>query len=169
MLTGDFLFEPRKGPTFGKDDDHLAQMEELLKKFPKKFLLAGKNSKRYLDTKANLRRIPQLHYWPLRNVLIEKYHIREDEAKLFDSFIQPMLRPQPIKRASARDMLFHPWLSAPPNLHFKYTEQEFQKYQTTKSLLAYDDIHLSCNEAEDSDICDADTSFVSDLLKEDDN
>ena len=24
MLTGDFLFEPRKGPTFGKDDDHLA-------------------------------------------------------------------------------------------------------------------------------------------------
>ena len=38
MLTGDFLFEPRKGPTFGKDDDHLAQMEELLKKFPEKLL-----------------------------------------------------------------------------------------------------------------------------------
>ena len=24
MLTGDFLFEPRKGPNFGKNDDHLA-------------------------------------------------------------------------------------------------------------------------------------------------
>lgn len=24
MLTGDFLFEPRKGPTFSKNDDHLA-------------------------------------------------------------------------------------------------------------------------------------------------
>ena len=24
MLTGDFLFEPKKGPDFGKDDDHLA-------------------------------------------------------------------------------------------------------------------------------------------------
>ena len=26
MLTGDFLFEPKKGPNFGKDDDHLAQV-----------------------------------------------------------------------------------------------------------------------------------------------
>jgi len=24
MITGDFLFEPRKGQTFDKDDDHLA-------------------------------------------------------------------------------------------------------------------------------------------------
>ena len=26
LITGDFLFEPRKGTTFGKDDDHLAQV-----------------------------------------------------------------------------------------------------------------------------------------------
>ncbi len=26
MLTGDFLFEPKKGPNFDKDDDHLAQV-----------------------------------------------------------------------------------------------------------------------------------------------
>jgi len=24
MATGDFLFEPRNGKTYGKDDDHLA-------------------------------------------------------------------------------------------------------------------------------------------------
>jgi len=24
MATGDFLFEPRKGKNYGKDDDHLA-------------------------------------------------------------------------------------------------------------------------------------------------
>jgi len=29
MLTGDFLFEPRKGPNFGKNDDHIAQIQEL--------------------------------------------------------------------------------------------------------------------------------------------
>jgi serine/threonine-protein kinase SRPK3 len=34
MLTGDFLFEPRKGPTFSKNDDHLAQIQELLGRFP---------------------------------------------------------------------------------------------------------------------------------------
>ena len=26
MLTGDFLFEPRRGPNFKKNDDHLAQV-----------------------------------------------------------------------------------------------------------------------------------------------
>jgi len=41
MLTGDFLFEPKKGPNFTKDDDHLAQMIELISKFPKKFALSG--------------------------------------------------------------------------------------------------------------------------------
>ena len=32
MITGDFLFEPRKGNNFDKDDDHLAQMMEILGK-----------------------------------------------------------------------------------------------------------------------------------------
>jgi serine/threonine-protein kinase SRPK3 len=45
MLTGDFLFEPRKGSTFNKDDDHLAQIAELLNKFPKEFCLTGTNSR----------------------------------------------------------------------------------------------------------------------------
>ena len=31
MLTGDFLFEPRKGKTFDKDDDHLAQVRIFIK------------------------------------------------------------------------------------------------------------------------------------------
>ena len=26
LLTGDFLFEPRKGANFSKDEDHLAQV-----------------------------------------------------------------------------------------------------------------------------------------------
>lgn len=35
MATGDFLFEPRKGKNYGKDDDHMAQMMELLGRMPK--------------------------------------------------------------------------------------------------------------------------------------
>ena len=30
MITGDFLFEPRTDKVYDKDDDHLAQMMELL-------------------------------------------------------------------------------------------------------------------------------------------
>lgn len=38
MLTGDFLFEPRKGPNFKKNDDHLAQVyiSNILELFNKK-------------------------------------------------------------------------------------------------------------------------------------
>ena len=45
LITGDFLFEPRKGKSFSKNDDHLAQIIELLGKVPKKFALSGLNSK----------------------------------------------------------------------------------------------------------------------------
>lgn len=45
MLTGDFLFEPRKGPNFSKSDDHLAQIIELVSKFPRSFSLSGKDAR----------------------------------------------------------------------------------------------------------------------------
>ncbi len=42
MLTNSFLFKPRKGKKYGKDDDHLALMIETLGKFPKNLALSGK-------------------------------------------------------------------------------------------------------------------------------
>lgn len=44
MLTGDFLFEPRKGPNFSKNDDHLAQIQELLGKFPEEYAMRGEKA-----------------------------------------------------------------------------------------------------------------------------
>jgi serine/threonine-protein kinase SRPK3 len=45
LITGDFLFEPRKGESYSKNDDHLAQVIELLGKIPKKFALSGRYSR----------------------------------------------------------------------------------------------------------------------------
>ncbi len=45
LVTGDFLFEPRKGDTYDKDDDHLAQMIELLHRMPKTLGFSGVHSK----------------------------------------------------------------------------------------------------------------------------
>jgi serine/threonine-protein kinase SRPK3 len=45
LITGDFLFEPRKGKTYSKNDDHLAQIIELLGKVPKNMAKSGLNSK----------------------------------------------------------------------------------------------------------------------------
>jgi hypothetical protein len=50
MITGDFLFEPRKGSNYDKDDDHLAQMMELLGRMPKNMALSGKNSKKFFNS-----------------------------------------------------------------------------------------------------------------------
>jgi len=44
LLTGDFLFEPRTGDEYDKDDDHLAQIMELLGDIDKEFALSGKHS-----------------------------------------------------------------------------------------------------------------------------
>ena len=68
-LTGDFLFEPRKGYYYDKDDDHLAQMVELLGPCPKAMALAGKHSRRFFDKTGHLRKIRGLNYWPLHRVL----------------------------------------------------------------------------------------------------
>ncbi|EGR29242.1 serine protein kinase, putative [Ichthyophthirius multifiliis] len=170
MITGDFLFQPRRNTDYSKNEDHLAQIEELLKKFPLKFSLAIQKAKKIFDQNGNLRKIPVLHYWPLKNVLIEKYQIKQDEVYLLTQFLVSMLKAEPLKRASARQVLLHcDWLKANTNYLFKYTESEFQRYMAKKQLLSYDEVQLSSNEAEDSEIYDADSSKNTSVLQEDDD
>ncbi len=63
--------------------------------------LSGKHSKKFFTSTGNLRRITGLNFWPLKKVLIEKYHFKEDEADLFAEFLLPMLEWYPHKRATA--------------------------------------------------------------------
>jgi len=72
LLTGDFLFEPRNNEQYDPDQDHLAQMIELLGPIPKEFSLSGKFSKKYFNRSGELKKISGLQFWPLENVLIEK-------------------------------------------------------------------------------------------------
>jgi len=65
MATGDFLFEPRKGDKYCKDDDHLAQMMELLGRMPKSMAIGGQRARRFFNSSGNLRRINGLNYWPI--------------------------------------------------------------------------------------------------------
>lgn len=116
LLTGDLLFEPKNGSSFNKNDDHLAQMLELLGKMPKRLTLSGKYSKDYFDRKGELKYIRSLHYWPLEEVLKDKYKWDKDDAKAAASFILPMLDYFPERRATAADMLKSPWLKGVPPL-----------------------------------------------------
>lgn len=122
MVTGDFLFEPRKASNYDKDDDHLAQMMELLGRMPTNLALSGKNSRKFFNSKGNLRRINGLCYWPLKKVLTEKYLIKESEANELSNFLMPMLAWHHDRRATAEQMLKHPWLQMPANYKTKYTD-----------------------------------------------
>ena len=49
--------------------------------------------------------------WELGGVLRDKYRFSGGEAAAISSFLQPMLQYDPAKRATAREMLAHPWLT----------------------------------------------------------
>lgn len=84
LITGDFLFEPRKGPNYKKNDDHIAQMIELLGPMPKNFALAGKNFENYFERdhgKYTYKNIKGLKPFPLKKLLTDKYRIKPHEAE----------------------------------------------------------------------------------------
>lgn len=126
LATGDFLFDPKGGTAFSKEDDHLAQMVEALGKMPKNFALSGDKSKRYFDNQGRLRKMSQLKHWPIRDILMEKYGFKEDEAKALDAFLSPMLRYQLESRATATECLGHFWLNMPSNYDTKMSEAEYE-------------------------------------------
>jgi len=110
LLTGDLLFDPRAGEDYDRDEDHLAMFQELLGKMPKKLAISGKQSKAFFDKKGNLKHIKQLKFWPIQDVLREKYHFKKEEAQDIADFLTPLLQFDPKTRATALAALRSAWL-----------------------------------------------------------
>ena len=110
MITGDYLFDPQSGTKYGKDDDHIAQIIELLGPFPKSLCLSGKWSQEIFTRKGELRNIHRLRHWALADVLREKYHFSKEDAERIAEFLIPMLGLLPSDRANAGGESNSPWL-----------------------------------------------------------
>jgi len=110
LLTGDYLFDPQPGTRYTKDDDHIAQIIELLGRFPRYLALSGKYSSEIFNRQGELRNIHKLRLWKLTDVLYEKYHFTRQESEEIGDFILPMIEINPDRRASAQEMLEHPWI-----------------------------------------------------------
>ncbi|XP_006458810.1 hypothetical protein AGABI2DRAFT_217668 [Agaricus bisporus var. bisporus H97] len=111
LLTGgDYLFDPASGQRYSKDDDHIAQIIELMGELPRGVAFAGKYSHEFFNRKGELRNINKLRFWPLDAVLHDKYLFPRSEADAIASFLNPMLRLHPDKRAKATDLVHHNWL-----------------------------------------------------------
>ncbi|KAF7367240.1 Protein kinase dsk1 [Mycena sanguinolenta] len=111
LLTAEFLFDPQgQGDLFSKDDDHMAQIIELLGDFALDVKQGGKYSADLFDANGALRYIKTLKPWPLKRVMMEKYLWNDPDATVLCAFLEPMLAIDPRKRADAKDMIGHPWL-----------------------------------------------------------
>lgn len=110
LLTGDFLFEPDEGHSYTKDDDHIAQIIELLGELPSYLLSTGRYVRTFFNSRGQLRNIAKLKFWPLKDVLVEKYKFPAEEAQDIADFLLPMLELDPRKRADAGGMINHPWI-----------------------------------------------------------
>ena len=110
MTGGDYLFDPQSGSKYSKDDDHIAQIMELVGDFPRSIAFSGKYSSEFFNRKGELRHIHRLRFWPVESVLHDKYLLPRDDADLIGSFLTPMLRLDPEKRAAAGELIHHVWL-----------------------------------------------------------
>eukprot|EP00931_Biecheleriopsis_adriatica_P022972 TRINITY_DN14623_c1_g1_i1.p1 TRINITY_DN14623_c1_g1~~TRINITY_DN14623_c1_g1_i1.p1 ORF type:complete len:675 (-),score=188.38 TRINITY_DN14623_c1_g1_i1:40-2064(-) len=111
LATGDFLFDPKTGRDWDRDEDHLALIAELLGGLPsKEYSLSGKYSKDFFNNNGKLKHIKNLKLWPLDEVLSEKYKFSDEESKEMADFLLPMLTWEPGKRQSATQALQHRWV-----------------------------------------------------------
>mmetsp|Transcript_87734 Transcript_87734/g.165447 ORF Transcript_87734/g.165447 Transcript_87734/m.165447 type:complete len:603 (-) Transcript_87734:268-2076(-) len=114
LVTGDYLFDPKASEEYPRDEDHLALFVELLGPMPPKLISRGRRSMTYFNRRGELRHIKSLRYWPLDQVLEQKYHMHRVEAVNLASFLIPMLHLNPEERHAAQAMLVHPWLQGLP-------------------------------------------------------
>jgi len=77
LVTGDYLFDPKKGKTYRKNDDHLALISELIGE-PRdlKWLNTCDAFEDFYSPKGKLKRIKNFKKWPIYNVLTEKYRVK---------------------------------------------------------------------------------------------
>jgi serine/threonine-protein kinase SRPK3 len=111
LVTGDYLFDPRKGKTFKKNDDHLALITELIGPCTdSKFLKSHDRYEEFYRPDGTLQRISKLKPWSLKRVLVEKYRMRPMDAMFLSNFLERMLKWDPKNRPTAEEMLKDPWL-----------------------------------------------------------
>ncbi|KAF8559300.1 Pkinase-domain-containing protein [Imleria badia] len=111
LLTAEYLFDPHgQGELFNKDDDHMAQIIELMGDFPLEAKMGGRYSRELFDHTGALRYIKSLKSWPLHRVMMEKYLLSKAAAVDLCAFLEPMLAVDQRERKEARDMIDHKWL-----------------------------------------------------------
>jgi serine/threonine protein kinase len=78
--------------------------------------------------------------------------MKEHEASALSDFLLPMLRYYPNQRASAQEMLNHPWLSMPANFDCHMSEREYQSFIMKNNQTKKKKDHSNYGDTVDSDV-----------------
>jgi serine/threonine-protein kinase SRPK3 len=157
LLTGDFTFDPKNGDNYTRNDDQLALMLELLGGMPKPVIERhGSYFKKYLDGDGKPRKIATLKYWPLEDVLREKYHFTDSKAAEISDFLLPMLHWDSSQRATAGEMLQHPWLDI---LEDDLPHRAKTSHEETEDTEESDEDEEDTTTSDDSDVTKESTSY----------
>lgn len=163
MLTGEFLFDPRKNPQFSKSTDHLRLMMEMLNRFPKDYSTVGTQSKKFVDANGNFKKVADVNFKTMKDILVKRYRTCADQAESLQHFLLPMLAIFPQTRISAFESLKDDWLTSGDNEHFfRPTDEDGEAAEFDPVLDLPDEFKRIVDEEE----FDADKSNVSNLSEE---
>lgn len=111
LLTGFILFEPEENQ-LNKDLNSLFLMEKFLGPMPLSMKKASKRNKFLFDKerKYHIKNVEEFSPSLLRDKLVKQFLFSETEATEINQFLLEMLKYNPNKRATAKDLLNHPWL-----------------------------------------------------------
>lgn len=111
LLTGSPLFEPEENE-LNKDINHLFLMEKLLGPIPIEMKKLSNRSHFLFDKKRNyhVKNVKKIKRLTIRERLIIQHLYDEKEAEEIEEFISLMLEYDTSIRATAKDLLSHPWL-----------------------------------------------------------
>jgi serine/threonine protein kinase len=76
-----------------------------------------------------LKNIKKLKPWSLYDVLVEKYRLRDFEAKGLSDFLLQMLRWEPKDRVPAHEVLNHYWFKMIPNYGTLMSRMELREFK----------------------------------------
>ena len=118
LATGDSLFKVKRDANFFLNENHIFKFIEILGYIPKKLIMRMKRPKIYFDMLKKFNKFKTIKKTSIKNILIEKYNFKTDEAQALHDFLSQLLEYFPEKRPSAKNMLSHPWLNMPPNFDY---------------------------------------------------
>ena len=134
LATGDSLFKVKRDANFSLNENHILKFIEILGYIPKQIIMKIKNPKIYFDMLEKFNKFKTIKKTSIKNILIEKYNFKSNEAQALHDFLTKMLEYFPNKRPSARNLLSHQWLNMPQNFDYFDNKENINKINLSEKI-----------------------------------